>query len=102
MATVAACRVVFVNVTPATWAVRVSFKVETPSALATARQAVAPTATARASALLLGEQGVKVIAVDVEFAVEHRLGYTLLNEHEKLFGNYWRQTFGPGRSPSPP
>jgi len=24
----------------------------------------------------------------------HRLGYTLLNEHEKLFGSYWRHTFG--------
>jgi hypothetical protein len=24
-----------------------------------------------------------------------RLGYTLLNEHEKLFGSYWRHTFGP-------
>ncbi len=70
MATVAAYRAVFVNVTQATWAVRVSFKVETPSALATARQAVAPIATARASAGLLGEQGVKVIAVDMEFAVE--------------------------------
>jgi hypothetical protein len=27
-----------------------------------------------------------------------RLGRTLLNEHEKLFGSYWRQTFGPSRS----
>jgi hypothetical protein len=24
-----------------------------------------------------------------------RLGHTLLNEHEKLFGSYWRHTFGP-------
>jgi hypothetical protein len=24
-----------------------------------------------------------------------RLGRTLLDEHEKLFGSYWRQTFGP-------
>jgi len=24
-----------------------------------------------------------------------RLGHTLLNEHEKLFGSYWRSTFGP-------
>jgi len=23
-----------------------------------------------------------------------RLGHTLLNEHEKLFGSYWRHTFG--------
>jgi hypothetical protein len=23
-----------------------------------------------------------------------RLGYTLLNDHEKLFGSYWRHTFG--------
>ena len=28
----------------------------------------------------------------------HRLGYTLLNEHEKLFGSYWRHTFGPPSS----
>ena len=27
-----------------------------------------------------------------------RLGCTLLNEHEKLFGSYWRQTFGPPSS----
>ena len=27
-----------------------------------------------------------------------RLGRTLLEEHEKLFGNYWRQTFGPSSS----
>jgi hypothetical protein len=25
----------------------------------------------------------------------HRLGDTLLSEHEKLFGSYWRQVFGP-------
>jgi hypothetical protein len=24
----------------------------------------------------------------------HRLVYTLLNEHEKLFGSYWQNTFG--------
>ena len=28
----------------------------------------------------------------------HRLGQTLLNEHEKLFGSYWRHTFGPPSS----
>ena len=28
----------------------------------------------------------------------HRLGYTLLNEHQKLFGSYWRHTFGPPSS----
>jgi hypothetical protein len=27
-----------------------------------------------------------------------RLGHTLLNEHEKLFGSYWRRTFGPSSS----
>ena len=27
-----------------------------------------------------------------------RLGCTLLNEHEKLFGSYWRHTFGPSSS----
>jgi hypothetical protein len=28
----------------------------------------------------------------------YRLGYTLLNECEKLFGSYWRYTFGPSIS----
>jgi hypothetical protein len=28
----------------------------------------------------------------------HRLGHALLNEHEKLFGSYWRHTFGPSSS----
>ena len=28
----------------------------------------------------------------------HRLGHTLLNEHDKLFGSYWRHTFGPPSS----
>ncbi len=27
-----------------------------------------------------------------------RLGRTLLDEHEKLFGSYWRLTFGPSSS----
>ena len=27
-----------------------------------------------------------------------RLGHTLLNEHEKLFGSYWRHVFGPPSS----
>ncbi len=27
-----------------------------------------------------------------------RLGRTILDEHEKLFGSYWRQTFGPSSS----
>ena len=27
-----------------------------------------------------------------------RLGRTLLDEYEKLFGSYWRQTFGPSSS----
>ena len=27
-----------------------------------------------------------------------RLDRTLLDEHEKLFGNYWRHTFGPSNS----
>jgi hypothetical protein len=27
-----------------------------------------------------------------------RLGRTLLDEHENLFGSYWRQTFGPSSS----
>jgi hypothetical protein len=27
-----------------------------------------------------------------------RLGRTLLDEHEKLFGSYWRHTFGPSSS----
>ena len=27
-----------------------------------------------------------------------RLGHTLLNEHEKIFGSYWRHTFGPSSS----
>ena len=27
-----------------------------------------------------------------------RLGRTLLDEHEKLFGSYWRHTFGPSTS----
>ena len=27
-----------------------------------------------------------------------RLGHTLLNEHEKLFGSYWRHTFWPSSS----
>ena len=27
-----------------------------------------------------------------------RLGRALLDEHEKLFGSYWRQTFGPSSS----
>ena len=27
-----------------------------------------------------------------------RLGYTLFNEHEKLFGSYWWHTFGPPSS----
>ena len=27
-----------------------------------------------------------------------RLGLTLLSEHEKLFGRYWRHTFGPPSS----
>ena len=30
--------------------------------------------------------------------IVYRLVYTLLNEHEKLFGSYWRQTFGPPSS----
>ena len=28
----------------------------------------------------------------------HRQGYTLLNEHEKPFGSYWRNTFEPPSS----
>jgi hypothetical protein len=28
----------------------------------------------------------------------HKLGHTLLNEHEKLFGCYWRNAFGPPSS----
>ena len=28
----------------------------------------------------------------------HRLGGKLLSEHEKLFGSYWRQVFGPPSS----
>ncbi len=35
------------------------------------------------------EDGQRIIA---------RLGHTLLDEHEKLFGSYWRHTFGPSRS----
>ena len=27
-----------------------------------------------------------------------RLGHTLLNEHEKLFGSYWRHIYGPSSS----
>jgi hypothetical protein len=27
-----------------------------------------------------------------------RLGRTLLDDHEKVFGSYWRHTFGPSRS----
>jgi hypothetical protein len=43
-------------------------------------------------ALIFGigkEDGMKII---------HRLGYTLLNEHEKLFGSYLLNTFGPPSS----
>ena len=35
------------------------------------------------------EDGQRIIA---------RLGRTLLDEHEKLFGSYWRHTFGPSSS----
>jgi hypothetical protein len=35
------------------------------------------------------EDGQRIIA---------RLGHTLLDEHEKLFGSYWRHTFGPSSS----
>ena len=28
----------------------------------------------------------------------NRLGHTFLNEHEKLFGSYWRHTYGPSGS----
>ena len=35
------------------------------------------------------EDGKKIIS---------RLGHTLLNEHEKLFGSYWRHTYGPSSS----
>jgi hypothetical protein len=38
----------------------------------------------------IGKQDVKSII--------GRLGHTLLNEHEKLFGNYWRHTFGTSSS----
>ena len=30
--------------------------------------------------------------------IMHKLSYTLLNEHEKLFGCYWRNRFGPPSS----
>ena len=35
------------------------------------------------------EDGQRIIA---------RLGHTFLDEHEKLFGSYWRHTFGPSSS----
>ena len=35
------------------------------------------------------EDGKKIIS---------RLTHTLLNEHEKLFGSYWRHTYGPSSS----
>ena len=35
------------------------------------------------------EDGLRIIS---------RLGRTLLDEHEKLFGTYWRHTFGPSSS----
>ncbi len=38
---------------------------------------------------IVKEDGKKII---------HRIGHTLLNEHEKLFGIYCRHTFGPPSS----
>jgi hypothetical protein len=38
-----------------------------------------------------------ISAKDVKRIV-HRLGSTLLSEHEKLFDRYWRQVFGPPNS----
>ncbi len=34
------------------------------------------------------------IGTEDEKKIIHSLGYTLLNENEKLFGSYWRHTFG--------
>ena len=44
--------------------------------------------------------GLRALVTDREWEKEHgkkiihRLGHTLLNEHEKLFGSYWWYTFG--------
>ena len=35
------------------------------------------------------------IGKDDGLKIIQRLGLTLLRKHEKLFGNYWRHTFGP-------
>ena len=42
----------------------------------------------------------KVFGIEKEDGkkIIHRLGHTLLNEHDKLFGSYWRHTFGPPSS----
>jgi hypothetical protein len=42
----------------------------------------------------------RVFGIDKEDGkkILRKLGLTLLNEHEKLFCNYWRQTFGPSSS----
>ena len=42
----------------------------------------------------------RVFGIDKEDGkkISHKLGITLLNEHEKLFCSYWRQTFGPSGS----
>ena len=39
----------------------------------------------------------KVFGIETEDGkkIIHRLGHTLLNEYEKLFGNYWWNTFDP-------
>jgi hypothetical protein len=38
------------------------------------------------------------IGKEDEKRIIDRLGYTLLNEHVKLFGIYWRHTFGSSSS----
>ena len=43
----------------------------------------------------LGSFGVFGIGKDDDKKIIQRLGLTILSETEKLFGRYWRHTFGP-------
>ena len=38
------------------------------------------------------------ISTEEDKRIIRRLGLTLLTEHEKMFGNYWRQVYGPPSS----
>jgi hypothetical protein len=46
----------------------------------------------------LGEQHQGALSDEDGKRIINRLGSLLLSEHEKLFGSYWRQVFGPPSS----